>query len=180
MMQYIALLRGINVGGKNKLPMRDLRDMLGSLGCKKVQTYIQSGNAVFQSADNAKVLSAKIRNAIEKRFGFAPIVLLLSVDKFKAIANANPYPHAVDEPTSLHVWFLLETPSNPDLETLAGVKAKGEEFALLGDAFYLHAPDGIGRCKLAEKVDRCLGVATTARNWRSITKLLALTVENIS
>jgi len=179
MTAHVALLRGINVGGKNSLPMQDLRDILGSLGCENVKTYIQSGNAVFHAADNTKTLVNNIRNAIEQRFGFAPTVLLLSADKFKAIAAANPYPQAEETPKLLHVWFLAEAPTSPDLDALASVKAPSEKFALLGDAFYLHAPDGIGRSRLAAKVDRCLGVATTARNWRTVTKLLALADTNI-
>jgi len=174
MTHYVALLRGINVGGKNSLPMQDLRDILGSLGCENVHTYIQSGNAVFRSAANAESLAEAIKNAIEKRFGFAPLVLLLDAAKFKAIAASNPYPHAEGTPKFLHVWFLTEIPKSPDLEALEHVRAASEKFILLDDAFYLHAPEGIGRSRLAVKVDRCLGVATTARNWRTVSKLLAI------
>lgn len=174
MTSHVALFRGINVGGRNILPMQDLRDILSALGCENVQTYIQSGNAVFTSADDAQSLSLQIKNTIEKRFGFAPQVLLMTTERFEAIAAANPFPDAEETPKFLHVWFLTDTPAAPDLDTLNNLKAPSEQFILADDVFYLHAPDGIGRCKLAAKVDRCLGVATTARNWRTVTKLLGL------
>jgi len=174
MTTWVALFRGINVGGKNLLPMQDLRDILSSLGCENVQTYIQSGNAVFSAAAGAGALSTQIKDAIEKRFGFAPQVLLLTAERLKAIVAANPFPDAEKTPKFLHVAFLTEAPADPDLDALSDLKAPSEQFLLFDGAFYLHAPDGIGRSRLAAKVERCLGVATTARNWRTVTKLLGL------
>lgn len=171
---YVALFRGINVGGKHILPMQDLRDLLAELGYKNVQTYIQSGNAVFSSAENATELSSEIRDAIEAQFGFAPQVLLLTVERFAAIASENPYPEAEATPKFLHVWFLTEKAGNPDIDAMNSIKAENERFTLTDDALYLHAPDGIGRSRLAAKIDRHLGVSTTARNWRTVRKLLDL------
>jgi uncharacterized protein (DUF1697 family) len=171
---YVALFRGINVGGKHILPMQDLRDLLAELGCEDIQTYIQSGNAVFTSAVNAAELSDKIRDAIEAQFGFAPQVLLLTVERFAAIASANPYPEAEATPKFLHVWFLTEKAGNPDIDAMNSIKAENERFTLTDDALYLYAPDGIGRSRLAAKIDRHLGVSTTARNWHTVRKLLDL------
>ena len=171
---YIALIRGINVGGSHNLPMPQLRNLLERVGCKDVQTYVQSGNAVFRSTQDANVLSSSIKTAINEQFGFAPAVCLLTFEDYQSIVAANPYPDAVDTPKYLHVWFLMGAADNPDLDTFESLRSSSERYELLSSAFYLHAPDGIGRSKLAAKVDKCLGVETTARNWRTVTKLAAL------
>ena len=171
----IALFRGINVGGHHKLPMQDLRDILASLGCEDVKTYIQSGNAVFNSSEHRESLATGIQAAVEAKFGFAPRVLILEVEQFRAIAAANPYKAAEETPKALHVAFLAEPPGKPDLEALEAARSDSEAFELVGPAFYLHAPDGIGRSKLAACVDRALGVETTGRNWRTVAKILELT-----
>jgi uncharacterized protein (DUF1697 family) len=175
MTTHVALFRGINVGGKHILPMQDLRDLLAELGCENVRTYIQSGNAVFSASDDRISLSARITSTIEDRFGFAPQVLLLTVERFVAIASANPYPEAEVTPKFLHVWFLTEKAGNPDIDEMNSIKAENERFTLTDDALYLHAPDGVGRSRLAAKIDRHLGVSTTARNWRTVGKLIDLT-----
>ena len=174
MTNQVALFRGINVGGKHILPMQDLRDLLAEVGCEDVQTYIQSGNAVFSASADPISLSAKITSTVEARFGFAPQVHLLTVDRFAAIASANPYPEAEATPKFLHVGFLTEKAGSPDTDAMNSVKAENERFTLTDDALYLHAPDGIGRSRFAAKIDRFLGVSTTARNWRTVMKLLDL------
>ncbi len=174
MTSYVALFRGINVGGKNILPMRELRNILASLGCEDVLTYIQSGNAVFSSAESANTLSGKVRDAVEAQFGFAPQVLLLSVEQFRAIVSANPYPEAEATPKFLHVWFLIDKAGNADIDGMNELKADSERFTLAEQYLYLHAPEGIGRSRLAANIDRYLGVSTTARNWRTVMKLLDL------
>ena len=178
MSRFVALLRGINVGGKHSLPMQALRDIVAACGCEDVQTYIQSGNAVFSSAVAASELSKSITHAIEDRFGFAPQVLLLPVDRFLAIAAANPFVDAEANPKCLHVSFLTETPGAPNLDALDGLKVESERFSLQDDAFYLYAPDGIARSRLAAKVERHLGVAMTARNWRTVSKIIELANAN--
>jgi uncharacterized protein (DUF1697 family) len=174
MTKYVALLRGINVGGKNSLPMQGLRDILATLGCADVQTYIQSGNAVFRCADDRILLGDTLAAAVAKQFGFTPTVLLLSVADYRSILEANPFPAAIDDPKSLHVSFLAATPPEPDLQMLETLKSPTERFELLDKAFYLHAPDGIGRSKLAARVEKCLGVQATGRNWRTASKLAEL------
>lgn len=170
----IALFRGINVGGRHILPMQALREILAELGCENVQTYIQSGNAVFQGAQEPDALAKAIGAAVEERFGFRPRVLVLTAERLRAIAAANPYADAAADPKFVHVLFLAGPPDSPDLDGLDAVKAATESWQLEDRAFYLHAPAGIGRSKLAAKVEQALGVEATGRNWRTVTKLLEL------
>jgi uncharacterized protein (DUF1697 family) len=175
MKMYIALFRGINVGGKNRLPMKDLRSLLADLGAQSVQTYIQSGNAVFRhETENAPRLSDNIAAAIKQSHGFDPRVLLLDLGVMEQAIASNPYPEAEAEPKSLHLYFLASVPQNPDLETLDSIKQDDERFKLIDQVFYLHAPAGIGRSKLAARVEQALGVAVTARNWRTACKITAM------
>lgn len=179
MKTIIALFRGINVGGRNKLPMHELVAVLKELGLTDVKTYIQSGNAVFNADDavDEKHLAEEIGRTIHVRHGFAPQVLLLSpADMARAMAS-NPYPNAEEDPKTLHLYFLASTPPAPELESLAAIQREGERFCLVGKVFYLHAPDGIGRSKLAAKVEKVLGVPVTARNWRSVGKIMDLAEE---
>lgn len=172
MSKWVALLRGINVGGNNLLPMKALKAELEALGAMQVKTYIQSGNVVFQHAEaQADVLAEKITAAIQVTWGFAPRVLLLSQQPFlHALAN-NPFSEAESDPSTLHLWFLAEQAQNPDLERLNQLQKNSEAWQLIDSVFYLHAPEGIGRSKLAENVEKCLGVPATARNWRTATKI---------
>lgn len=169
---HVMLLRGINVGGCHSLPMKELRALLEELGCRNVRTYIQSGNVVLQCpAKLASQLGKKTTAAVAKRRGFEPAVRLLSRREFVAAAEANPYPEAATEPKTLHVGFLDKVPPYPDLETIDSLRSKRERFHLDGKVSYLHAPDGIGRSKLAEKVEKLLGVSMTGRNWRTVCKI---------
>jgi uncharacterized protein (DUF1697 family) len=178
MSTLIAFFRGINVGGKNILPMKELSSVLESIGLKNVKTYIQSGNVVFQSKTSDKrKLSLAIRNAISKSRGFAPEVLILSMRELRDAIASNPFPDVEAEPKTLHLFFLASSPANPDMERLETVRADGEEFGLTDQVFYLFAPDGIGGSKLAVNVERAMGVPLTARNWRSVTKILSMAEE---
>lgn len=169
---WILLLRGINVGGKNLLPMRELVEILESLGLEDVRTYVQSGNAVCRGqGEPAPELGEEISAAIEERKGFRPQALLLSRDRLGAAIRANPFPEAEAQPNRLHLFFLASAPESPDLDGLEAARAPTERFHLADDVFYLHAPDGIGRSKLAAKAERLLRVPATARNWRTVQKL---------
>ena len=175
MKTYIALFRGMNVGGTNVLPMKDLVVLLENLGSQNVKTYIQSGNAVFQNQEeNASLLSNKIRETINKSHGFEPQVLLLTPEEIESAIESNPFPEAESEPKTLHVHFLASMPKNPDLGALESIKSDRERFALKDKVFYLHAPDGIGRSKLAANAEKLLGVAVTSRNWRTVCKVMAM------
>jgi uncharacterized protein (DUF1697 family) len=175
MTTYIALFRGINVGGKNKLPMKDLVATLENVGCQDVATYIQSGNAVFQSGEqDASFLSERIMAKIGERHGFEPRVLVLGSEEMESAMRSNPFSEAESEPKTLHLYFLAAPPGHPNLEALEELKGDRESFVLGDDVFYLHAPDGIGRSKLAANVERLLGVPATARNWRTVLKVMEM------
>jgi uncharacterized protein (DUF1697 family) len=166
---YIALFRGINVGGKNTLPMKELVSLLEDLGTRNAKTYIQSGNAVFVSPErDALRLSNKIRSEIKKRRGFEPHVLLLELEDIERAMRNNPFPEAASDPKALHAGFLASIPEKPNLKALESLKSASERFQLIDKVFYLHAPEGIGRSKLAANVERLLGVPMTDRNWRTV------------
>ncbi len=178
MKTYIALFRGLNMGGHNILPMKELVKLLEKLGFSGVRTYIQSSNAVFRSrTQNASRLSDTIRAAIKKNHGLAPRILLLKPEEMKKIIQSNPFPEAASDPKSLHLLFLTSTPESPDLKALEKVRKQSERFRLKGNVFYLHAPDGVGRSKLAASAERLLGVSATGRNWRTVTKILEMAKE---
>ncbi len=169
---YIALFRGINVGGKNSLPMKELVVLLEDIGAREIKTYIQSGNAVFQSAErNFLQFSKQITAEIKKRHGFEPHVLILGLDAIEKAMAENPFPEAAADPSSLHLGFLASTPKSPDLKKLDRLRKKSERFHLSDQVFYLHAPEGVGRSKLAASAEKILGVPATDRNWRTVCKI---------
>ena len=172
MTTLIALLRGINIGGNHPLPMDELSALLTGMGMCDVRTYIQSGNVVFRCAvKNKTTLAAKITAAIEAQYGFAPYVLLLDAAELRKAMKGNPYPEAEADPKSLSLLFLAETPQHPDLKSLEALKTDSERFKLIGKVFYLHAPEGFGRSRLAARVEKLLGVAASGRNWNTVCKL---------
>lgn len=172
----IALLRGINVGGRNKLPMKELVSVLESLGCSGVRTYLQSGNAVFLGDRGAGTdFATAIGGAVAARHGFEPNVLVLDREDLERAVLGNPYDTSVGK--ALHFFFLVEAPPEPDLAAMEGARSPTEEFTLTDDVFYLHAPDGIGCSKLAGAVERHLGVACTGRNWNTVEKLAEMAAE---
>ena len=172
---YIALFRGINVGGSNTLPMAELVEILASLGGEDIKTIIQSGNAVFRHPDgDGPALAEKISHAVELRRGFKPQVLILTPGDFERAAAGNPFPHAISEPGSLHLGFLAAKPERVDMDKLESLKAESEHFNLTPSVFYLFAPDGVGRSRLAAGVEKVLGVPMTDRNWKTVCKIREL------
>ena len=166
---YIALFRGINVGGKNSLPMKELVALFGDIGAKNVRTYVQCGNVVFQSAErNTSEISKQLAAGIKKHHGFEPHVLILELEAMDRAIAENPFPEAEADPSSLHLGFLASTPKKPDLEKLNSFRKESERFHLSDRVFYLHAPEGVGRSKLAASSERLLGVPMTDRNWRTV------------
>jgi len=169
----IALFRGINVGGRNILPMAELVACLQEVGCEDVRTYIQSGNAVFRHPERRlSGLPGRIGAAISDSHGFKPEVLILTIDRLERAVRSNPFPEAEIEPSKLHLFFLAAVPENPDIDSIENVRAESECFVLEGDVAYLDAPAGIGRSRLAARLEKALGVACTGRNWRSVCKIL--------
>lgn len=144
--------------------------MLEDIGAQNVKTYIQSGNAVFQTeVADERLLASEIRAATGGRH-----VLVLTLEEFEDAVKSNPFPEAEPEPKTLHLLFLDSSPESPDLGSLENIKGEREVFSLNDRVFYLHAPDGIGRSKLAANAEKLLGVPATARNWRTVSKVLAL------
>ncbi|MEU2332532.1 DUF1697 domain-containing protein [Streptomyces sp. NPDC013172] len=179
MTSYAALLRGINVGGKKKLPMAELRGLMTGLGHDRVQTYLQSGQAVFTSArGDADFLAAELTGAIEERFGFSVDVLVRDHAYLKAVAEACPFPAAELEAKQLHVTYFSGPVAAERYASIDPAVHLPEEFRLGDRALYLYAPDGLGRSKLAEALSRSRvnkGLIATTRNWNTVLKLVELT-----
>jgi uncharacterized protein (DUF1697 family) len=170
---FVALFRGINVGGKNILPMQGLVKLLEDVGCENVKTYIQSGNAVFHMPkDNAATLARRIGQEIMKGYGFTPHILLLDKAQLEEAVKHNPFNTGVGK--ALHFFFLDSRPQSPDLNGLKTIKTRSEEFKLHKNVFYLYAPEGIGRSRLVAKIEKCIGVPVTARNWNTVNKLISM------
>jgi len=181
---HVALLRGINVGGGGKVPMAELRRLLTSLGHREVSTYIQSGNVIFTpSHDDTAALAKELHAAVTDTFGVRSGVVVLSRAELASLIDANPYP---DEPELryVHGVFMAEEPDEATRQRVAEVAAQAaasgsrDEATIIGRTLYLHTPDGFGTSELAKdllmKSRRSqLGMAT-ARNWATVTKLLAL------
>lgn len=178
MQTWIALFRGINVGGNNILPMAQLRSDFESLGYEDVRTYIQSGNVVFPArSGTATSLGKRITKRIEEQHGFRPQLLVLAYDELLAATEANPFPDAVSDPKTLHFYFLAKPAAKADLAALENARSPSEAYVLTDGVFYLHAPDGVGRSRLAASAEKHLGVATTARNFRTVEKVLAMAAQ---
>lgn len=166
MKTYVILLRGINVGGKNKLPMKELKFLLEGVGLVDVQTYIQSGNVVCRGDACDAV---EIGRAIGDAHGFTPEVMVIEADAFLNMAKQVPYD--VSEGKLVHLFFANEK-IKPDEAKLEKYGEGSEEYMVTGKVCYLYAPDGIGRSKLAVNMERCLRVPVTARNWNTVQTLL--------
>jgi uncharacterized protein (DUF1697 family) len=155
--------------------MADLVTVLKQLGLDNVRTYIQSGNVVFNSREtNHVLLIDQIHYAVQLAFGFKPAVIIFDVDRLEKLIRMNPFPQAEDEPKTLHLYFLEKPVHDPDISKLENLKTENEQYKLFEKVFYLYAPDGIGRSKLAAGVEKALGVPVTARNWRTVNKILEM------
>ena len=172
MSRYIALLRGINVGGHNKVPMAALRDTCESIGCTDVATYIQSGNVVLTSELDATKLRASLESAIADQIGVSPVVVIRTDRQLADIIAGNPFPKA--DPDHLHVAFLGATPDPGQVAALADIDYPPEEAAVLGDNAYFHLPHGLGRAKIPELFGRRVKTPATVRNWRTVNKLVQM------
>jgi uncharacterized protein (DUF1697 family) len=167
----VALLRGVNVSGAGKLPMAEFRTLLEGLGLRRVDTYIQSGNAVFDSDLAAPALEAMIRDAVAARFGFSPETFVLEADEISDALTDHPFAGA--EGNRVHVFFLRQTPQ-PDEAALKALAKTGDGWHIGPRRFTLHTPGGVGTSKLAEKLPRFLPAPMTARNLRTVAALQAL------
>lgn len=175
MRTWVALLRGVNVVGANKVPMKELAATLERAGFSSVRTYIQSGNIIFKSsAGSARALSTRIARLVRRKFGFEPKVMVISRRELEQAVRGNPFPGARENHKSLHLFFLSDRPLEPDLESLARLDLGREAFALKVGVFYLYTPDGFPDSVVRSRFERCLGVQATGRNWRTVNELLKM------
>jgi uncharacterized protein (DUF1697 family) len=173
---FIALLRGINVGGNRKVPMADLRALCDAAGFTDVKSYIQSGNLVFASKGTDQATEKKLEAAIEERFGFAVEVIVRSAKEWATYAKGNPF-RDESKTDGKHVVLLLSKakPKADAAATLGPRALAGEVIESVGDALWIYYPKGIGDSKLTPALlDRAVGSTVTARNWQTVTELAKL------
>jgi uncharacterized protein (DUF1697 family) len=182
---YIALLRGINVGGKNRIKMADLKQVFEAIGLCEVQTYIQSGNVLFKSNEKEGELLKKMEQAIEKTFGFPISVILRTAGELECIISNCPFSkeevleaEASSEVESLYVSLMANTPQQEKLEILKSYSSENDKYMIKGREVFLLFKHSIRNSKLANNLQK-LGVPSTVRNWKTINKLalLARTME---
>ena len=172
--RLVALLRGINVGRAKRVPMADLRALVGKLGYGDVKTLLNSGNVVFTSTDDAPRAAERIEEAIVERFGFSSRVTVLTAAELAAAVDGNPLVDIADDPSRLLVAVLADAADRSRLEPLTEEDWAPESLALGERVAYLWCPDGVLASRLPEAVGGALGEAVTTRNWRTVIKLFGL------
>jgi uncharacterized protein (DUF1697 family) len=176
MVPVISMLRGVNVGGHNKIKMETLREAYESLGLRDVQTYVQSGNVVFTTNErNLAALGRRIEETLERKFGFRPGVVLRTAQEMQDVIERNPFAGRQEiEPAKLQVTFLGANPGAEMRDAVLQIKPDPEELLLDGRELYIYFPNGMGRSKLVAVLDKALKKSGTTRNWNTVTKLLEL------
>jgi uncharacterized protein (DUF1697 family) len=172
----VAFLRGINLAGRNRLPMKDLAVMFSNAGCESVATYIQSGNVVFRASPAlARRIPDVIEKAISKSFGYQVPVVTRTSGEMRKIVRANPFLRSGADEATLHVAFLAARPAAARVKALDPDRSPPDAFAVRGGEIYLHCPNGYGRSKLTNGYfDSKLATISTVRNWRTVLELLEL------
>jgi uncharacterized protein (DUF1697 family) len=175
MKTFISMLRGINVSGQKPVRMADLKSLYESLGFVNVETYVQSGNVVFDSPENdLGKLAEQIEDGIEKTFGFSAPVLIRSADDFRRILEEHPYKD--EEAIRVLVTFLYEQPDESKLDDLNRYEDKVDKFAIGEQEIFLFCPGGYGNTKLSNTFfEKKLAVTATTRNWKTVNKLYEMT-----
>ncbi len=178
---FIALLRGINVSGRNKILMADLRALCADLGWQNVQSYIQSGNLLFAAEATVATLESELEQAIEHSFGLSIPVIVRETAVWSTYLNDNPYPQASQTEPNRVMLALSKLPPKEDAVTgLQPYAADNERIRQVGDALWIHYSSGSGRSKLSPTVlDRLVGSPVTTRNWRTVRKLNELVQNHI-
>ncbi len=177
MKTYIALLRGINVSGQKKIPMAELRELLSNSGLENVQTYIQSGNVIFQSSEkDKKTLETIVHKAIKLHFGFDVPVLVLTPQELNQIFDDSPFPQSEKEKS--YFMFLYEKPDETLVSEVSQLNYPNEEFIITDNSVYFYCATGYGKAKCSNNFfERKLKVTATARNYKTMVKLLSLSAE---
>ena len=171
---YLALLRGINVGGKAVLPMRELAAIFAASGASDVKTYIQSGNVVF-AANDAPGVVEQVTAEIKRVYGYPGRIVLRGAEELLKAYAANPFAKAGAAEDSLHVYFLADKPAGAAVRELDPDRSPGDSFAVVGREVFLHLPQGMARTKLTNVYfDGRLATVSTARNWRTVAKLVEM------
>jgi uncharacterized protein (DUF1697 family) len=166
------LLRGINLGARNKVSMADLKELVAALNAQDVETYLRSGNVVFSSTASPAQLATEIEKRISRDLGLDVSVLLRSKSELEKVVAGNPFAGDV---TKLHVTFLAEAPKRSLVGTIDAERFAPDELRVFRREVYLHCPNGYGRSKLSNAFfEKRLGVAATTRNWRTVTELARL------
>jgi uncharacterized protein (DUF1697 family) len=174
---YTGLLRGINVGGKAKLPMKELVAIFTECGATDVKTYIQSGNVVFGAASQAaaEACIAKVTEAIAKQYGYPGKIVLVTAAELRETFTHNPFLKAGAAEATLHVYFLNDLPAASAVKELDPLRSEGDTFVVRKRVVYLSLPNGMARTKLTNAYfDSKLKTVSTARNWNTVGKLLEL------
>jgi len=178
MKKYLAILRGINVGGHNKILMSELITLFKELNFQEVRTYIQSGNVVFNSSGNESnaALEDKIRHAIETKFNLNIPIFVRSGSELKLIVSTNKFIQNEDiTPEKLHVTFLSQKPEESFVDNLKTMEFPPDEFYVSGQEIYIHCPDKYGETKLSNLFfEKKLKVVATTRNWKTVNQLLKM------
>lgn len=171
-MRYVALLRAVNVGGA-KLPMAELREVCAGLGWREVETYIQSGNVVFDSDAPAAELEAALEKAVERHFGLVRPVMVRSADQWLAYASGSPFPaQEREQPNYLLLGVAKASVAAGAAKALQDCGAAGEQVRQGADNLWFWYPDGSGVSKLTPAaIDKAAGSPVTTRNWRTVRKL---------
>ena len=173
---YVALLRAINVGGRGKVSMADLRQVFLGVGAEDVATYLQSGNVIFKSRhDNAGDLVEVLEEAISHLLGLSVTVLVRTKGELTQVVAANPFAGSGCEPAKLHVTFLADSPSSSRVRELEAKDVEPDEVSVVGREVYLHCPTGYGRSRVTNVfLEKQLGTPATTRSWKTVTKLAEL------
>jgi uncharacterized protein (DUF1697 family) len=176
--RLIVLLRGVNLAGRNRVSMPQLREALEESGFEKVSTYVQSGNVVLSSRASAKRVGADVEKLIAERFGLDISVVVRTRAQLAAVVKRNPFGKVAKNPKLYQVTFLEKAPAAEVVRKLEAAAAGKEQVVHIGRELYAWHPDGVGRSKLAALMSgKGLGVTATARNWTTVTKLLAMADE---
>ena len=170
---HVALLRGINVGGGNKIAMTELRALADELGWTRAETCIQSGNLIFEAAAERAALETSLESGIRRRFGLDIPTIVRMADEWPALVAANPFPEAAENEPNRLMLLLSKQPPAPEVADALGERARdGERIAIAAGALWIHYASGAGTSKLTPAlIDRLVGSPTTARNWRTVLKL---------
>lgn len=173
MTRYVVLLRAVNVGGNNKVPMAWLRDAATDAGFTDIATYVQSGNLVVSSTDSAAAVGSTVAKLIKDEHGLDIDVIVRDRKQLAEAIKANPFTDEVGEPTKVHINFLSAAPAKAKVAVLDPEEFAPERWVINGAQMYLYFPDGAGRSKLATVPwNKRLDVVGTARNWRTVLTLL--------